>query len=57
MGRTQEALDMQLKLEEACAALGVPDPCVFEELEHLYRQKGDLARADAYAERRKVLPK
>src|SRR5580692_1962854 len=54
MGRVEEALDMQLKLEADCAALGKPDPYVFEELELLYRQQGDAARADAYAERRKV---
>jgi tetratricopeptide (TPR) repeat protein len=52
MGRAQEALDMQLKLEAACAALGTPDQYVFEELELLYRQTGDTVRADAYAERR-----
>jgi tetratricopeptide (TPR) repeat protein len=57
MGRAQEALDMQLKLEAACAALGTPDQYVFEELELLYRQTGDMVRADAYAERRKALSK
>jgi tetratricopeptide (TPR) repeat protein len=55
MGRAQEALDMQLKLEAACAALGKPDQYVFEELELLYKQTGDTARADAYAQRRKSL--
>jgi tetratricopeptide (TPR) repeat protein len=57
MGRVHEALDMQLKLETACAALGKSDQYVLEELELLYRQKGDTARADAYAERRKALSK
>jgi tetratricopeptide (TPR) repeat protein len=55
MGRVKEALDMQLKLEGACAALGKPDQYVFEELELLYRQTGDTARADGYAQRRKAL--
>jgi tetratricopeptide (TPR) repeat protein len=57
LGRVPEALDLQLKLEAACAALGTPDQYVFEELELLYRQMGDAARADAYAERRKALTK
>jgi tetratricopeptide (TPR) repeat protein len=55
LGRIQEALDMQLKLESACAALGKSDQYVLEELELLYRQRGDTARADAYAQRRKAL--
>jgi hypothetical protein len=46
-----------LKLEAACAAVGTPDQYVFEELELLYRQTGDMVRADAYAERRKALSK
>jgi tetratricopeptide (TPR) repeat protein len=57
MGRVPEALDLQLKLETACAAVGTPDQYVFEELELLYRQTGDTVRADAYAQRRKALSK
>jgi len=53
MGRLQEALAIQLRLEEECDAAGEPDPYVFEELEHLYRALQDAERADFYAARRK----
>lgn len=52
-----EAIEIQLRLERENAAAGAPDPFVFEELEALYRAKGDAARAALYAERRKALPK
>ncbi len=35
LGRLDEALDLQLRLERECAAAGAPDPYVFEELEIL----------------------
>jgi tetratricopeptide (TPR) repeat protein len=50
--RNDEALALQLRLEQTCAAAGAPDPYVFEELEHLYRARHDTQRADAYAARR-----
>ena len=52
LGRMDEALDIQLRLERECEAAGAPDPYVFEELEILYRARQDTARADAYAELR-----
>lgn len=54
LGRLDEALDMQLRLERECEAAGAPDPYVFEELELLYRARADTMRADLYAERRKA---
>ena len=50
-GRLDEALAMQLALEETFAARGTPDPYVFDELARLYEAKGDAARAAAYRER------
>jgi tetratricopeptide (TPR) repeat protein len=47
--RDDEALQMQLALERDSAAAGQPDPYVFEELETLYRNRGDEARAQHYA--------
>jgi len=55
--RTDDALAIQLRLERECEAAGAPDPYVFEELELLYREKGDEARAGRYAQRRKALAK
>jgi tetratricopeptide (TPR) repeat protein len=52
LGRSDEALALQLQLEQACEAAGAPDPYVFEELEHLYRARNDMPRAAAYAVRR-----
>jgi len=49
MRRYDEALAMQLQLEREYAALNAPSPDVFEELEALYRAKGDDVRADHYA--------
>ena len=48
MNRTDEALEIQLRLERERAAAGVPSAYVFEELELLYRAKGDRERADHY---------
>lgn len=49
-GELQEALAIQLRLEQECAAAGVPDPYVFEELEHLYRALDQPERAEFYAD-------
>lgn len=55
LGRTDEALALQLRLEQEAAAAGEePRPYVFEELELLYRAKGNEERAKHYAERRKA---
>jgi tetratricopeptide (TPR) repeat protein len=54
LGRLDEALEIQLRLERECEAAGAADPYVFEELEHLYRARQDNERADYYAERRKA---
>jgi Tfp pilus assembly protein PilF len=54
MGRADEALEVQLRLERECDAAGQPDPYVFEELEALFRAKGDEARARHYADRKKA---
>lgn len=53
MKRGDEALAIQLRLEREGDAAGQPDPYVFEELEILYRDQGDEARAASYAERRR----
>ena len=55
LNRVDEALEIQLRLERECEAAGVPDPYVFDELEALYRAKGDEPTARRYAERRKQL--
>ncbi|UDF36331.1 UNVERIFIED_ORG: tetratricopeptide repeat protein [Shinella sp. XGS7] len=56
LGETEAALSQQLALEQACAAAGQPDPYVFEELEILYRARGDAERAAHYAQRRAGMP-
>jgi tetratricopeptide (TPR) repeat protein len=53
LGRMDEALEMQLRLERECDAATAPDPYVYEELELLYRAKGNEDRATHYAELRK----
>jgi tetratricopeptide (TPR) repeat protein len=53
--RNDEALALQLALERECEAAGAPDPYVFEELELLYRARGDADRAGHYAQRRKAV--
>ena len=55
LNRSDEALAIQLRLERECDAAGVPDPYVFDELEALYRARGDDLRADEYARKRKLL--
>jgi tetratricopeptide (TPR) repeat protein len=54
LGRADEALEIQLRLEKDCEAAGRPDPYVFEELETLYRERGDASRAAKYADLRKT---
>ena len=56
LNRADEALQIQLRLEAENEAAGAPDRYVFEELEHLYRMQGNQARAEHYAQRRKVVP-
>jgi tetratricopeptide (TPR) repeat protein len=57
LNRTDEALEIQLRLEREREAAGAPSPYVFEELELLYRVKGDRERADHYAELKKAAAK
>ena len=54
LGRIDEALAIQLRLEREGEAAGKPDPHVFEELEALYRAKGDERRAAEYAKKRNL---
>ncbi len=51
-GKLDDALAIQLRLEREWDGAGKPDADVFEELELLYRAKGDAARAAEYAEKR-----
>lgn len=50
LGRLDEALDIQLRLERECDAAGQPDRYVYEELALIYRAKGDEPRAARYAD-------
>lgn len=52
--RDDEALAIQLRLEQENEAAGSPDRHVFEELETLFRNRGDTARAEAYAARKRA---
>lgn len=52
LNRLDDALAIQLRLEQACDAAGQPDPYVFEELQALYEAQGNPARAQHYAQRR-----
>jgi tetratricopeptide (TPR) repeat protein len=54
LGRLNEALEIQLRLEKEWDEAGEPDPYVFEELEHLYRALKDDGQADYYASRQKA---
>jgi len=56
MGRMDEALKIQLRLERECEEAKMPDRYVFEELELLYRARGDEALAQHYAELAKATP-
>ena len=53
MNRADESLEIQLRLEKESAAANEPDPYVYEELETLYRAKGNEERAKHYAMLRK----
>lgn len=55
MKRNDEALAIQLRLEREGDAAKQADPYVFEELEILYRERGDSERAAHYASQSKVL--
>ena len=52
LNRVDEAFEIQLRLEKENDAAGKPDPYVFEELETLYRGRGNLARAEHYSKRK-----
>lgn len=54
LGRLDEAIEIQLRLEREWDDAGEPDPYVFEELEHLYRALKNSEQADFYATRRKA---
>lgn len=54
LGRIDEALAIQQRLEVENAADGTPDAYVFEELALLHRARGETAQADAYAARAKM---
>lgn len=54
LGRGDEALALQLELARAGDAAGQPDPYVFEELEALYRARGENDLASRWAERRRA---
>ena len=55
LGRLNEALAIQLRLEKECDEAGQPDPYVLEELEHLHRALNDQEQADFYAKRRQAI--
>jgi len=57
MGRLDEALAIQLRLEKENDAAGKPDPYVFDELEAIYQAKGDTERARHYVERKRSPPR
>jgi tetratricopeptide (TPR) repeat protein len=51
VGRLDEALAQQTRLEGQMHIVGDPDPFVLEELERIHRARGDEARAVGYAQR------
>ena len=51
LGQMDEALEIQLRLERECESAKTPDPYVYEELEILYRARGDESRTRHYAAR------
>ena len=53
-GCIQEAVAIQLRLEQEWNDAGEPDPYVYEELEQLYRAAGDTALAEQYAAKLKA---
>ena len=56
LGQMDEALEIQLRLERECDAAKKPDRYVYEELEILYRARGNESRAKHYAELAKATP-
>ena len=54
LGRLNEAIEIQLRLERECDEAGQPDPYVFEELELLYQAIDNREKAEFYATRRKA---
>ena len=52
--RFDDALEIQLRLEKEADKAGQPDQYVFEELEALYKAKGDAVRAEHYANRKNL---
>jgi tetratricopeptide (TPR) repeat protein len=52
LDRVDDAIAIQTRLEAEYAAAGAPSREVFEELELLYRAKGDSEKAARYAERK-----
>lgn len=52
LGRFDEALEIQLRLEGECDEAGQPDPYVFDELIELYTGLGDEAKLQHYTKRR-----
>jgi tetratricopeptide (TPR) repeat protein len=54
LGRLDEAVAIQLRLERECDDAGEPDPYVFEELELLYHALNNLEKAEFYSQRRKA---
>ncbi len=55
LGRGDEALPMQLELEQEGDAAGQPDAEVFDELVLLYEARGDASRAAHYRERLRAM--
>jgi hypothetical protein len=55
LGRLNEAVEIQLRLEKECDEAGEPDPYVFEELELLYQALNHKEKAEFYAARRKAI--
>jgi tetratricopeptide (TPR) repeat protein len=51
LGQINEAIEIQLRLEQEWDEIGEPDPYVFEELELLYRAVNDQEKAEFYAGR------
>jgi tetratricopeptide (TPR) repeat protein len=55
LNRDDEALAIELSLEYEYDAIGEPQADVYEELELLYRAKGEAVLAEAYAQKRSAL--
>jgi tetratricopeptide (TPR) repeat protein len=55
LGRLNEAVEIQLRLEKEWDQAGDPDPYVFEELELLYQALGEEDKVEYYATRRKAI--